>query len=125
MGTAAVNATIPFFIPYSFFDLGCDLGGFDTTNNSDAYRSFYPYAHYNFFLPFLNKQIVPYIGAGAGYMMASYEYTTGTVTENLAAFDGAAGIKLLNLIDIAYSFRVSGESVGSRLAIGVFYRFGN
>jgi hypothetical protein len=71
----------------------------------------------------LNSRIVPYIGAGAGYMMASYEYPAGTVTENIAAFDGAVGVKLLGMIDITYSLRVSGASVGSRLAIGVFYSF--
>jgi hypothetical protein len=124
-GTVALNATVPFFISYSFFDLGCDVGVFDTRSNSDAYHSFYPYAHYNFFLPFLNNSIVPYIGAGAGYMMASYEFANDAVTKNIAAFDGAAGVKLLGLIDIAYSLRVSSAAMSSRVAIGVFYRFGN
>jgi hypothetical protein len=125
MGTAAVTATVPFFIPYSFFDIGCDVGLFDTTNDSDSYRSYYPWARYTFFLPFLNSRIVPYIGAGAGYMMAAYEYPGGTVTENIFALDGAAGLKLLGFIDISYSLRRSSEALSGRASLGVFYSFGN
>jgi hypothetical protein len=125
MGTAAVNVTVPFFIPYSFLDLGCDLGRFDTVNDSDSYTSYYPWARYNFFLPFLNSGIVPYIGAGAGYMMATYEYPGGTVTKNIFAFDAAAGLKLLGFIDISYSLRISSAAMSGRASLGVFYSFGN
>jgi hypothetical protein len=125
MGTAAVNATFPFVIPYSFFDIGCDLGGFDAANDSDSYHSYYPWAHYNFFLPFLNSGIAPYLGAGAGYAMSRYEYPYGTVTENALVFDAAAGVKLLGFIDITYSLRISSAAASSRLALGVFYSFWN
>jgi hypothetical protein len=61
MGAASVNATFPFVIPYSFFEIGCDAGALDTTSTADSYHSYYPYAHYNFFLPIFNSKIVPYI----------------------------------------------------------------
>ena len=122
--TASLTAILPFVVPYTFFGIGLDAGFIDTVSSSEQYNSFYPYLHYNAYLPLAESKIAPYIGLGAGFMMSTYTFPKDTVTSNLMAFDAAAGIKLLGFIDLNYSLRVSSKGAGSRLAAGVFYSFG-
>jgi len=126
-GTATLTGTLPFdfVIPYTFFDLGFEAGFLDTVNNSDNYYCFYPYAHFNVFIPLIDNRIMPYAGVGAGYMMSNYEYPGETKNLSYLALDAVAGFKLFGFIDIGYSLRVNldGMGMGSRLALGAFYQF--
>ena len=125
MVTLAVTGTIPMpFVPYTFWGLGIDVGLADRYSKSEKYWSLYPFAHYNFFWPFLDGKIKPYIGAGIGFMTASYYFSKDTVRSNLVAFDAVLGVKLFNIADVVYSLRAGKNGVAGRFAIGAYYQFG-
>jgi len=118
----SVRATIAPF-RYSFMELGFDYGMVSTIADVEAYYSLYPYAHYNFFLPFANFANL-YIGAGGGYMLAEYTFPEEKIPIQIFAFDVTAGINLWNMLDIAYTLRTDFKSANNKLMVGYTYRFG-
>ena len=123
-----VHGTIAPF-RYSFLEIGFDAG-FISGATGVSYYSFYPFAHVAFFMPFVQftgKQSTGggfYIGLGGGYMMSKYDFPRGDLPmQKTFAMDAIAGVNLLNMIDISYTFRTSFSEVNSKISIGYSYRF--
>ena len=106
----------------SFFDIGIDLGlvsGYDDV----IYVSFYPFAHYAFFIPF-NEAGGWYAGAGAGVMMATYNFHGGDmINENTFAVDFGTGVIISNMFNISYTLRTNFTSASNKFSIGYIKRF--
>ena len=118
-------------IKHLFFELGCDVGLLPMNSDVKSYYSIYPYAHAAFFQPFgLSAPLDKggwYVGAGAGYLMAFYEFDVGKTQKNMFAVDLFAGVNLLNMIDISYTIKVNPDfsnlTASNKLSIGYVYRF--
>ena len=108
-------------IKYSFLELGMDAG-FVSGVKDVGYYSFYPFAHLAFFWPF-TKIVGAYAGAGGGYLIAKYTFPEGDVPVNTFAADAIAGVTLLDMLDISYTFRSNFTNVTNKLSVGYFYRF--
>jgi len=115
-----INGTLAPF-KHSFFDVGLELG-LVSGETDVGYYSFYPFAHYAFFIPFAEK-FGWYAGAGAGFMFASYSFDERKVASNTFAVDLSSGFILWNMLNISYSFRTNFKTVGNKLAVGFVYRF--
>ena len=107
---------------YSFFDIGVDFGFVSGYANADYY-SFYPFAHYAIFVP--NKDAGGwYIGAGAGYMLATYQSPEGeSFKENTFAADLTTGVIIKNVFTISYTLRTDFKSASNKAAVGFVKRF--
>ena len=105
----------------SFFDLGIDLGLVSGRTNVDYY-SLYPFAHYAFFVPYKDAGGW-YAGAGAGYMMAAYQFQEEEFKENTFAFDFSTGIIIKDFFNISYTLRTDFQSANNKLAVGYIRRF--
>jgi hypothetical protein len=128
---ASVNGTWPLF-PYTFLEAGFDLGlihGYEERDDI-GYYSFYPYAHFNFLLPFREYGGL-FIGAGGGYMMAFYNEDRETTEFMVPAFDGTTGIHIghKHYFTLAYTIRTSFENlfaaINHKVSFGYTFRFGN
>jgi hypothetical protein len=111
----------------SFINVGVDFG-FVSGHANVNYYSFYPFVHYDFFLPF-GKNINWYAGAGAGYMLATYilpEEETKT-KENIFAFDLCTGIIIKSMFNISLALRIDTDfkpnSASFKLAFGYIKQF--
>jgi hypothetical protein len=105
----------------SFIDLGVDFGfisGYTDVN----YYSFYPFAHYAFFLP-TGKNVSWYAGAGAGYMLATYSFPENEIKENTFAFDLCTGIIIKSMFNLSYTLRTDFQSASNKLMFGYIKRF--
>jgi hypothetical protein len=114
---------------YSFLEIGFDFGIISGVADV-GYYSFYPYAHYVFFMPFDLPFTLPfsntagwYIGAGGGYMIAELNYPEGKVSMNTFAVDFITGINIGNMIDISYTLRTNFKAVENKISLGYTYRF--
>jgi len=123
-------------LPNSFLELGMDFG-LGSNHENAGYFSLYPYAHYNFFMPFSGsgRQIKGgwYAGMGAGYMISRYTFIENTneykylagesTTFNYIAGDIIAGVSIADIIDISYTLRTNFKSVGIKFSVGYTRRF--
>jgi len=118
-----VNVTLAPFM-YTFFDLGVDFGlasGYADVN----YYSFYPFAHYAFFVPYKDAGGW-YAGAGAGYMMATYQSSEGgSFMENTFAADLTTGVIIKNVFTISYTLRTDFKTASNKVAVGFVKRMRN
>jgi hypothetical protein len=115
-----VHGTIAPF-KYSFLELGLDVGM--VSGMADVgYYSLYPYVHYAFFMPFAKKGGW-YVGAGAGYMRANFDFEGNEVPTGYFAADVVAGVNLWNMLDISYTLRTNFKRAGSKVSVGYVYRF--
>ena len=105
----------------SFFDLGVELGLMSGIEDT-GYTSLYPFAHYALFVPFASKGGW-YLGAGGGFMFASYTFPEGKVADNTFAVDLSAGVILWDMLNVSYTFRTNFSSAGNKIAVGYVKRF--
>ena len=116
-----VHGTIAPF-KYTFIELGCDIGLLTLEPNVDYY-SLYPFAHFAGFMPFKSKGGA-YAGAGAGYLMAFYDFPEGEHDPvKILALDVLAGVNLWNFLDISYTLRTNFKGASNKLSVGLTYRF--
>jgi hypothetical protein len=107
---------------HSFFELGLDVG-LVSGDADTSYYSLYPFAHYAYFLPFVQK-VSWYAGGGFGVMVSRYSFPEGDLAVNMFAFDFIAGVSLLNMVDISYTLRTSNfQKWNGKLSAGYTYRF--
>ena len=105
----------------SFFDFGIDLG--IASRYTDVnYYSFYPFVHYAGFVPFKDAGGW-YAGAGAGFMLATYQLPKGEFKENTFAADLTTGIIIKNVFNISYSLRTDFKTASNKVAVGYIKRF--
>jgi hypothetical protein len=105
----------------SFFDIGLELGLMSGVADT-GYTSWYPFAHYAQFAPFASKGGW-YLGAGGGFMFASYTFPEGKVADNTFAVDLSAGVILWDMLNVSYTFRTNFSSAGNKIAVGYVRRF--
>jgi hypothetical protein len=115
-----IRGTIAPF-PYSFLDIGLDLGFVSGLPDVVKYYSLYPFAHYALFIPFGKGG--GYIGAGVGYMFGERTYQNLKDSISIVAADFIVGLNILNGFDISYALRTNLKSVSNRLSLGFTYRF--
>jgi TolB-like protein len=108
--------------PYSFLELGFDVGFISDKEWATGYYSLYPFANYALFLPFPKKGGW-YIGAGCGYMFEEYRVDDWVEFRGHLAANFSTGINIGNIFDISYTLRTNFSSVNNKLAIGLSYRF--
>jgi len=108
-------------LKYSFLDLGVDIGLVSGYADVDYY-SLYPFVHYAFFYP-TNDMLSLYAGAGAGYMLASYQFPEGEIKENTFAVDFNTGVIIFNMLNISYTLRTNFESASNKVSVGYVKRF--
>jgi len=119
------------FAPFrnTFIELGVDAGTWRSDRKKDVtYYSLYPFANFALFLPFPRladgKRGGWYLGTGAGYMMANYQFdTAGSIRDTFIAVNIVTGFNLLNMFDISYTAQTDFKSLGGKLALGYVYRF--
>ena len=105
----------------TFFDVGVDFGVISGDDKYDYY-SFYPFAHFAYFRPF-GKNNGWYGAAGAGFMLATYNFPAAEVKDHTFAADACAGIIINNKFNISYTMRTNFTSASNKLAVGYIYRF--
>ena len=116
-------------IPYTFIELGGDVGFMSRSEKVESYYSMYPFAHFAFFVPFDKVSTIKkggwYLGGGGGYMMAHYKFAEGEIWKNTWAIDMMTGFNFFNVLDISYTLRVKPDfsSASNKLSIGLVYRF--
>lgn len=108
-------------VKYSFFEIGCDIGWLSGMETS-GYYSLYPFAHYSLFLPFVKKGGW-YLGAGGGWMYASYTFDDLVIAKSNAAMDINTGLNIANVLDISYTLRTNFKSMNHKVSAGFVYRF--
>ena len=113
-GTAA-----PF--SYSFFELGLDYGML-SGDSAVGYYEFYPYVHADFYYP-IGGSLGVYAGAGGGYLTGQYTFPEGKQPVATFAMDINAGVSILNMIDLNYTFRTNFANIRHKISVGYIYRF--
>jgi hypothetical protein len=108
-------------LPYSFLEIGLDIGFVIGVPDVDKYYSVYPFAHYALFIPFGKGG--GYIGAGVGYMFGERDFHNLKEPINILAADFIVGLNILNGFDISYTLRTNMKSVNNKFAFGYTYRF--
>jgi len=108
-------------LPYSFLEIGLDLGFVSGFTDVVKYYSLYPFAHYALFIPFGKGG--GYIGAGIGYMFGEKAYQNLKEPISILAADFIVGLNILNGFDISYTLRTNMKSVNNKFAFGYTYRF--
>ncbi|MDR1903773.1 MAG: penicillin-binding protein activator LpoB [Treponema sp.] len=125
----SVQATIS-PLRYMFIEGGCDFGfihGYSQRGDV-SYHSFYPFAHAGGLVP-LGKYFLWYIGAGGGYMMASYKDKDEDNVLTVRAFDAVSGMyigKRHHYLNLGYTLRVNikdTEKINHKAFAGYSYRF--
>lgn len=118
----AVRGTVAPF-PYSFLELGCDLGLVSGVDNTEYY-SVYPYAHYAAFIPF-DRAGGWHIGAGAGWMSGEYRFEQeGKAPFAIWAVELASGFQL-GWVHLAYTLRINAADyarINHKVSAGFAYR---
>jgi hypothetical protein len=105
---------------YSFLALGIDFG-FVSGVSGVGYNSFFPFAHYAFYLPVKNWGGW-YAGAGGGYLITRLSYPE-VVPINIFAFEAITGFNLFGFLDISYALRTDFATAGSKVSLGYTFRF--
>ena len=104
----------------SFLQIGLDYGML--SGDADVgYYSLYPFAHYAYYMPF--ERGGWYIGAGGGFMYASYEFPEGQHETNTFFVAFTAGVLLFNWLDISYALRTNFTAAKNKVSVGYTYRF--
>jgi hypothetical protein len=115
------------FSPYNylFLDGGLDLGlGSRYKKRNVVYYSLYPYLHINGYLP-----LVPWFGlfagAGAGYMLSSYQDASEKIMTSAFVIDATAGVVVFDCVRLAYSARFAPRYAAfiNKVVLGLYYRF--
>ena len=120
----------------TFFEFGMDLGLVSNYDNA-GYYSIFPYAHYNFFLPFAPSGNQSrggwYIGFGGGYMRSKYSFNENSNEYIFLSDDSlifqyfsgniVTGFNIADVIDISYTFRSNFAIATSKLSVGYTKRF--
>jgi len=106
---------------YSFFDVGIDLGLASGRDNV-GYYSLYPFAHYAYFYP-IKADTGWYVGAGVGFMMATYQLPGEEVKENTFAVDVGTGVIIKNMFNISYTLRTDFKTASNKVSAGYVRRF--
>jgi TolB-like protein len=127
---ANLNITVPLF-PYTFIEVGGEAGFIQSIGEDMGdYHSWYPYGRFNVFIPFsfISKNLSwgYYAGAGAGYMMAFYDFPDHSVNINTIALDGSTGIYVgagHHFFRLSYALRTDFENINHQLLMGYSYRF--
>jgi hypothetical protein len=114
-----IRATLAPF-QHSFLELGFDLGAINGKSDID-YFSLYPYANIAYFFPF--NKCGCYVGTGIGYLYSEESSTDLIYRSEIIAMNILAGINIVDVFDISYTFRTNFEKVGNRLSVGYTYRF--
>jgi TolB-like protein len=107
--------------PYSFLEIGLDLGFVSGVPDVVKYYSVYPFVHYALFIPFGKGG--GYIGAGAGYMFGERTYQDLKDSISIIAADFIVGLNILGGFDISYTLRTNFTSVSNKFSLGYTYRF--
>jgi len=115
-----IQGTIAPF-PYSFLEIGLDLGLVSGIPGVVEYYSLYPFAHYALFIPFGKGG--GYIGAGVGYMFGERAFQDLKEPISIVAADFIVGLNILNGFNISYTLRTNIKSVNNKFAFGYTYRF--
>ena len=105
----------------SFFELGMDVGLVSGVADV-GYHSFYPYVHFALLAPFA-KAGGWYAGAGAGYLIATYNFPERTYPATVPAVDITTGFNIGNAFDISYTLRTNFAVANHKVAVGYTYRF--
>jgi len=116
-----LRGTIALF-NYSFLELGVDAGFVSGRPDVDCY-SFCPFIHVAFFLPIINNKIGIYAGAGGSYMWADLGFSDVEAPLSMFALDAMAGINLLDMLDISYTFRTDFKNASNKVSVGYTFRF--
>ena len=113
----------------AFVQMGLDIGV--VSSNKDAvYYSLFPFLHIAYIRP-LSEKIDWYAGGGGGFMFASYRfpgvYVNGSSSDaersyKVPALDLIAGISIIDVIDINYTFRTSFKKVNHKISFGYTFR---
>jgi hypothetical protein len=118
-------------LKHTFFDLGCDIGFIHGYKGWEdiAYHSFYPFAHFNGFVP-IAEYGVWYAGLGCGYMMAFYSGNGENNASYVPALDAATGLYLgknHHYLTLSYALRTKitfeFKAVNHKVTLGYSYRF--
>jgi len=106
----------------SFFEAGVDAGFGSSDSVLENHSSLYPHLRYNFLVPFSAKNGW-YIGAGGGYMYASYSIPgIGETSDGFFILDLSTGF-IFNFFTVSYSVRTDFSAVNSKFTLGYLYRF--
>ena len=117
---ATIHGTIAPF-RNSFLEIGCDLGWISAMENA-GYYSIYPFAHYALFLPTGNNGGW-YLGAGGGWMYASYTVDDLQMPVTSGALHLTTGFNVIKFIDVSYTLRTNFKSINHKASLGFVYRF--
>jgi TolB-like protein len=109
-------------LPYSFFEIGFDIGFVSNEELVTGYSSLYPFVHYALSLPFTEK-VGWYIGAGGGFMIEEYRVDDWTDPRRYWVVDFTTGFNLLNMLNISYTMRTNFTSGNNKVSVGYTYRF--
>jgi TolB-like protein len=126
------NLNITFSIlPNTFIEAGFEAGilhgnaeDAETKIEDVDYHSWYPYGRFNLLVPF-GLEGGWYLGAGAGYMMAYYDFPQDSVNVNTVEFDAATGIYAgvgHNLFRMGYAVRTDFKNVSHQILMGWTFR---
>jgi len=108
-------------LSYSFLELGLDYGML-SGDSAVGYYEFYPYAHAAYYYP-IGSSFGVYAGAGGGYLAGQYTFPEGKQAVSTLAMDISAGVNILNIIDVNYTFRTNFTNIGNKISVGYTYRF--
>jgi TolB-like protein len=122
------NLNITFSIlPNIFIEAGILHGnaeGMEAKIEDVDYHSWYPYGRFNLFVPF-DLETDWYLGAGAGYMMAYYDFPQDSVNVNTVACDAATGVYAgegHHLFRMGYAVRTNFKNVSYQVLMGYTFR---
>jgi hypothetical protein len=107
---------------YSFFEIGLDASFVSGYEDVTSYYSFYPFAHYAFFIPF-SKAGGWYAGTGGGYMFASYGFPEKEIPDNTWAVNFCTGFIIGDMFTLSYTLRTNFDSANHKVAVGFVKRF--
>jgi len=110
-------------VNYFFIGAGFDAGFLSMFDGVDNFYSLYPYISAGFFMPVGNLFGI-YAGAGAGYIIGSYEFSHGGKSDiGVFAVNITAGVNIFDAVNISYTFKTDFTGVSHQIAVGYVYRF--
>jgi len=116
-----IHGTVAPF-PYSFIDIGFDLGLVSGIQDATNYFSLFPFVHLAFFLPFADAGGW-YIGTGGGYMYSKYTFPDENIPMDIFTGNFTTGFNIGNFLDISYTLRTNFSLVNNKISVGFVYRF--
>ncbi|MDR2542644.1 MAG: hypothetical protein LBC80_04245 [Treponema sp.] len=117
-----------FFIEFGF-DFGWGYGDNfafgDVSGNTfslDKYSSYYPFAHFGYFMPYAQKSIW-YLSVGGGYNFAKYTFSDSISKVNANVFNFTTGFLFADFFNVYYTVRFSRNAANGKFAVGYSYKF--